>query len=98
VFSSDGAVPIDNRVSEREMSQPEELALRGQRARRKAAAILASLTRTCRRHDIDPPLYLTQLPVNLPATPISQLAKWPLINGRCAVGTHLRCAQEEIVP
>ncbi len=28
------------------------------------AAVLASLTSTCRRHDIDPQLYLTQLLVN----------------------------------
>ena len=29
-----------------------------------------------RRHDADPQLYLTQLLVNLPSTPISQLATW----------------------
>jgi hypothetical protein len=32
-------------------------------------AILASLTSTCRRHDIDPQLYFTQLLTNLPWHP-----------------------------
>jgi hypothetical protein len=42
----------------------------------KTAAILSSLTSTCRRQDIDPQRYLTQLLTNLPATPISQLDQW----------------------
>jgi transposase len=40
------------------------------------AAILASLTSTCRRHGVDPQLYLTQLLTNLPDTPMSQLNQW----------------------
>jgi len=40
------------------------------------AAILASLTSTCRRHDIDPQLYLTQLLVNLPQANMSELPTW----------------------
>jgi transposase len=40
------------------------------------AAILSSLTSTCRRHNIDSQRYLTQLLTNLPATPISQFGKW----------------------
>ncbi len=32
----------------------------------RTAAILASLTSTCRRHDVDPQLYLTRLLMNLP--------------------------------
>jgi len=40
------------------------------------AAILSSLTSTCRRHGIDPQLYLTQLLANLPSTPINQLNRW----------------------
>jgi transposase len=40
------------------------------------AAILSSLTSTCRRHNIDPQRYLTQLLANLPATPISQISQW----------------------
>jgi transposase len=40
------------------------------------ATILASLTSTCRRHDVDPQLYLTQLLINLPATRMNDLAPW----------------------
>jgi transposase len=40
------------------------------------AAILSSLTSSCRRHGIDPQRYLTQLLTNLPATPISQIGQW----------------------
>ncbi|MGC9225299.1 MAG: IS66 family transposase, partial [Terracidiphilus sp.] len=39
----------------------------------RTAAILASLTSTCRRRDIDPQIYLTQLLVNLLALRISDL-------------------------
>ena len=79
-FCSDGAVPIDNNVSEREMkrvvlNRKNSLFVGNPRGGR-AAAILASLTSTCRRHDSDPQFYLTQLLVNLPSTPISQLAAW----------------------
>jgi hypothetical protein len=80
VFTSDGAVPIDNNVSEREMkrivlNRKNSLFVGNVRGGR-TAAILSSLTSTCRRHDIDPQLYLTQLLVNLPATPLSALADW----------------------
>jgi hypothetical protein len=34
------------------------------------------MTSTCRRHDIDPQLYLTQLLVNLPVTPDRDLPAW----------------------
>jgi len=37
---------------------------------------LASLTSTCRRHQIDPQLYLTQLLMNLPQTKLSELDAW----------------------
>src|ERR1035438_2664471 len=40
------------------------------------AAILASLTSTCRRHEIDPQLYLTRLLVNLPSWPARDLDAW----------------------
>ncbi len=40
------------------------------------AAILASLTSTCRRHEIDPQLYLTQLLMNLPQVRMSDLPAW----------------------
>jgi IS66 C-terminal element len=40
------------------------------------AAILSGLTSTCRRLNIDPQRYLTQMLTNLPATPISQIDQW----------------------
>ena len=80
VFLSDGAVPIDNNVSEREMkrvvlNRKNSLFVGNARGGR-TAAILASLTSTCRRHDIDPQLYLTQLLVNLPGARIQDLPAW----------------------
>jgi transposase len=80
VFCSDGAVPIDNNVSEREMkrvvlNRKNSLFVANPRGGR-TAAILASLTSTCRRHEIDPQLYLTQLLINLPSTTVSQLHAW----------------------
>jgi hypothetical protein len=42
----------------------------------RTAAILASLTSTCRRHQIDPQLYLTQLLMNLPQTKLNELDAW----------------------
>jgi transposase len=42
----------------------------------RTASILASLTSNCRRHDVDPQLYLTQLLVNLPELRISDLPGW----------------------
>ena len=47
----------------------------------RTAAIVASLTSTCRRHDIDPQLYLTQLLVNMPTTPIAELPPGSPTNG-----------------
>jgi transposase len=80
VFCSDGAVPIDNNVSEREMkrvvlNRKNSLFVGNARGGR-TAAILASLTSTCRRHDVDPQAYLTQLLVNLPAARMSDLPAW----------------------
>jgi hypothetical protein len=42
----------------------------------RTAAILASLTSTCRRHEADPPLYLMQLLMNLPQAKMSELSDW----------------------
>jgi len=80
VFVADGAVPIDNNVSEREMkrvvlTRKNSLFVGNPRGGR-TAAILASLTSTCRRHDVDPQLYLTQLLVNLPTLRVSELPPW----------------------
>jgi hypothetical protein len=80
VFCSDGAVAIDNNVSEREMKRvvlhrKNSLFVGNPRGGR-TAAILASLTSTCRRHDIDPQLYLTQLLTNLSQVRKSELHNW----------------------
>jgi transposase len=80
VFCSDGAVPIDNNVSEREMkrvvlNRKNSLFVGNPRGGR-TAAILASLTSTCRRHQVDPQLYLTQLLINLPSWPVRELDAW----------------------
>src|ERR1700677_2686105 len=80
VFCNDGAVPLDNNVSEREMkrvvlNRKNSLFVGNSRGGR-TAAILASLTSTCRRHDVDPQLYLTQLLMNLPQTKMSELSDW----------------------
>jgi len=42
----------------------------------RTAAILASLTSTRRRHQVDPQLYLTQLLLNLPGWPARDLGAW----------------------
>jgi transposase len=80
VFCSDGAVSIDNNVSEREMkrvvlNRKNSLFVGNPRGGR-TAAILASLTSTCRRHDIDPQLYLTQLLTNLSTVRKRELSNW----------------------
>jgi transposase len=80
VFTTDGAVPPDNNVSEREMkriclNRKNSLFVGNERGG-VTAAILSSVTSTCRRHAIDPQRYLTQLLTNLPATPISQVGDW----------------------
>ena len=80
VFSLDGAVPIDNNVSKREMKRivlnRKNSLFVGNPRGGTTAAILSSITSTCRRHDIDPHMYLTQLLVNLPALPVHQLSAW----------------------
>lgn len=80
VFTTDGAVAIDNNVSEREMkrivlNRKNSLFVGNPRGGR-TAAILASLTSSCRRHDVDPQLYFMQLLVNLPSWPASDLDAW----------------------
>jgi transposase len=80
VFASDGAVAIDNNISEREMKRivlnRKNSLFVGNPRGGETAAILSSLTSTCRRHGIDPQHYLTQLLTNLPDTPVSQLHQW----------------------
>src|SRR5260370_21164235 len=80
VFCSDGTVPIDNNASEREMKRVvlnrKNSLFVGNPRRGRTFATLASLTSTCRRHQIDPQLYLTQLLMNLPQTKLSELDAW----------------------
>jgi transposase len=80
VFASDGAVPIDNNISERDvkrivLNRKNSLFVGNERGGR-TAAILSSITSTCKRRAIDPQRYLTQLLVNLPAIPISHVPNW----------------------
>ena len=80
VFATDGSVPIDNNISEREMkrivlNRKNSLFVGNERGG-ETAAILSSFTSTCRRHGIDPQRYLTQLLANLPDTPMSELDRW----------------------
>ena len=100
VFCSDGAVPIDNNVSEREMkrvvlNRKNSLFVGNPRGGR-TAAILASLTSTCRRHDIDPQLYFTQLLVNLPSWPASDIDAW--LPDQWKQAHAARCEALEIPP
>ena len=80
LFTKDPAVPIHNNLAEQQMKR---IALLRKNALFVAterggqtAAILSSITSTCRRHGIDPQIYFTQLLTNLQDTPISQLNQW----------------------
>jgi len=61
----------------------------------RTAAILASLTSTCRRHEVDPQLYLTQLLVNLPSASISDLPAWLPDRWKAAHKTRLAAMQNQ---
>ena len=80
MFCSDGAIPIDNNVSEREMKRVvlnrKNSPFVGNPRCGRTAAILASLTSTCRRNNVDPQLYLTQLLTNLSQVRRSELPNW----------------------
>jgi len=71
---------IDNNVSEREMKQivlkRKNSLFVGNERGCETAAILALFTSTCRRQNINPQHYLTQLLTNLPDTPIRRFAEW----------------------
>jgi transposase len=102
VFCADGAVPIDNNVSEREMkrvvlNRKNSLFVGNARGGR-TAAILASLTSTCRRHDLDPQLYLTQLLINLPAARMSELSAWLPDQWKLAQRARLDSLQNQSSP
>ena len=100
VFTSDGAVPIDNNVSEREMkrvvlNRKNSLFVGNPRGGR-TAAILASLTSSCRRHEMDPQLYFMQLLMNLPSWPANDIDAW--LPDRWKTAHAARCEALEIPP
>jgi hypothetical protein len=80
VFLTDPEVPIDNNACEREMKRQalnrKNSPFVGSPRGGETAAILSSLTSSCRRHEVDPQVYLTQLLVNLPGTPAAELDRW----------------------
>jgi hypothetical protein len=51
---------------------------------------LASLTSSCRRHEMDPQLYFTQLLMNLPSWPANDLDAWLPIAGSKLTPTGAR--------
>jgi transposase len=79
-FATDGAIPIHNNLAEQQMKRialgRKNYLFVGNERGGRTAAILSSLTSTCRRHEIDPQVYLTQLLANLPSTSMSQLDHW----------------------
>lgn len=80
VFTRDPAVAMDNNRAEQEMKRialgRKNFLFVGSPRGGQTAAILASMTSTCRRQEINPQLYLTQLLANLPTTPKDQLSLW----------------------
>jgi hypothetical protein len=58
----------------------------------RTAAILASLTSTCRRHKVDPQLYLTHLLMNLPEIKVSGCQTGCPISGRSATWLEWRAS------
>ncbi len=100
VFTTDGAVPIDNNVSEREMkrvvlNRKNSLFVGNPRGGR-TAAILASLTSSCRRHEMDPQLYFMQLLMNLASWPANDIDAW--LPDRWKQAHAARCEALEIPP
>lgn len=80
LFTSDPAVPIHNNLAEQQMKRiallRKNALFAGSPRGGESAAILSSLTSTCRRHEIDPQAYLTQLLANLPDTPVGDVDQW----------------------
>jgi transposase len=80
LFMTDPAVPIHNNLAEQQMKRiallRKNALFAGSPRGGETAAILSSLTSTCRRHDLNPQAYLTQLLANLPDTPISRVDEW----------------------
>jgi hypothetical protein len=64
----------------------------------RTAAILASLTCTCRRHDVDPQLYLTQLLMNLSTARINELSVWLPDQWKLDQAARLARLQNPVLP
>jgi transposase len=80
VFAGDQRVPIDNNASERDMkrvvlNRKNSLFVGNERGG-ETAAILSSLTATCKRHGVDPQRYLTQALTNVPHASGADLERW----------------------
>src|SRR5712671_4224703 len=60
----------------------------------RTAAILASLTSSCRRHEMDPQLYFMQLLMNLPSWPANDIDAW--LSDRWKQAHAARCEALEI--
>jgi transposase len=80
VFTRDGTIPLHNNLAEQQMKRialaRKNFLMVGNERGGQTAAILSSITSTCQRHGINSELYLTQLLVNLPDTPVTQLDPW----------------------
>src|SRR6202166_233544 len=100
VFTGDGAVPIDNNVSEREMKRVvlnrKNSLFVGNPRGGPTAAILGRLTSSCRRHEMDPQLYFMQLLMNLPSWPANDIDAW--LPDRWKQAHAARCEALEIPP
>jgi transposase len=81
-FLNDPEVPIHNNLAEQEMKRQalnrKNSLFVGNERGGETSAILSSLTSSCRRHGVDPQVYITQLLVNLPAIgeDREKLAEW----------------------
>ena len=80
LFLRDGAVPIHNNLAEQQMKRVALLRKNSLFVATpnggKTAAVLSSFTSTCRRHEVNPQAYLTQLLAHLPGTPIGEIDQW----------------------
>jgi hypothetical protein len=79
-FLADGAVPIHNNLAEQQMKRIALLRKNalfvGTPRGGETAAILSTITSTCRRHGINPQVYLTQLLTGFQDAPSSRIDDW----------------------